>query len=96
MMRFTEGKLDLEYDGKLDASSISLILDSNFYSKRHSWKEIADEDLIRNHNYKGNTLYGIEVLAEPDFRRMKVTRKLYDARKEIAKNNKTQTNRKCT
>jgi predicted amidohydrolase/ribosomal protein S18 acetylase RimI-like enzyme len=85
VMRFPEGQLGLEYKGKLVASSSSLILDFNLYSEWHSWKDIADEGFIRNHDIKGNTLYGIEIMVDPDFRGMKLARRLYDARKEIAR-----------
>jgi len=55
---FPEGQLCIEYEGRLVASSSSLILDFALYSQWHNWKEIADAGFIRNHNPEGNTLYG--------------------------------------
>jgi predicted amidohydrolase/GNAT superfamily N-acetyltransferase len=83
---FPEGQICLQFQDKIVASSSSLILDFSLYSEWHSWKEIADEGFIRNHTYDGNTLYGIEIMVDPEFRGFKLTRRLYDERKEIAKN----------
>ncbi len=82
---FPEGQICLQFQDKIVASSSSLILDFSLYSEWHSWREIADEGFIRNHSYDGNTLYGIEIMVDPEFRGFKLTRRLYNARKEIAK-----------
>ena len=34
---------------------------------------------------KGDTLYGIEIMVDPEFRGMKLSRRLYDARKELCR-----------
>jgi len=82
---FPDGQICIEYQGKLVASSSSLILDFSLYSEWHSWKEIADSGFIRNHNPDGNTLYGIEIMVDPEYRGMRLARRLYDARKQLAK-----------
>ncbi len=81
---FPEGQLCVEYQGKIVASSSSLILDFAMYADWHNWREIADAGYIRNHNPEGNTLYGIEVMVDPDFQGMRLARRLYDARKKLA------------
>jgi predicted amidohydrolase/ribosomal protein S18 acetylase RimI-like enzyme len=81
---FPEGQICVEYEGRIVASSSSLILDFSLYSEWHSWKEIADNGFIRNHNPEGNTLYGIEIMVDPAYRGMRLARRLYDARKSIA------------
>jgi len=82
---FPEGQICIEYEGKVVASSSSLILDFAMYSDWHSWREIADEGFIRNHNPDGNTLYGIEIMVDPEYRGMKLARRLYEARKKLAR-----------
>lgn len=82
---FPDGQICVEYEGKIVSSSSSLILDFSLYSEWHSWKEIADNGFIRNHNSNGNTLYGIEIMVDPDYRGMRLARRLYEARKELAK-----------
>jgi ribosomal protein S18 acetylase RimI-like enzyme len=82
---FPEGQLCLEYDGEIVASSSSLIVDFGDYDDWHSWHQIADEGFIRNHEYSGDTLYGIEIMVDPEFRGYRLSRRLYDARKDLAR-----------
>ncbi len=63
-------------------------MDFSEYSDWHNWKEISDNGYIRNHDPEGDTLYGMEIMVHPDYRGMKLARRLYDARKElVAENN---------
>ena len=82
---FPEGQLCVEYDGELVASASSLIVDFDHYEDWHNWREIADSGFIRNHDPEGDTLYGIEIMVDPQYRGMKLARRLYDARKELAR-----------
>ncbi len=82
---FPEGQLCIEADGRVVASTSNLIVDFDRYQAWHNWKEIADSGYIRNHDPIGDTLYGIEVMVDPDCRGMRFARRLYDARKEICR-----------
>lgn len=82
---FPEGQLVLEFEGKIVASSNSLIIDSTSDTEWHDWKRITDDGFIRNHDPKGDKLYGIEIMVHPQFRGMKLSRRLYQARKDIAR-----------
>ncbi len=82
---FPRGQLGIEIDGKLAASSSSLILEYDPDLEWHNWKAISDGGYIRNHEPKGDTLYGIEIMVDPEFRGMKLSRRLYDARKELCR-----------
>src|SRR5580704_14472657 len=82
---FPEGQIGVEYQGKLVASSGSLILDFELYKDWHDFDEISDNGYIRNHKPDGTTLYGIEIMVDPDYRGLKLARRLYDARKKLAR-----------
>ncbi|QDT32128.1 carbon-nitrogen hydrolase family protein [Thalassoglobus polymorphus] len=82
---FPEGQICVEIDGKLAASSSSLILDYRAEMSWHDWTKVADEGYIRNHNPKGDTLYGIEIMVDPEFRGLKLSRRIYDGRKELCR-----------
>lgn len=82
---FPEGQLCVEIDGQLAASASSLILEYDPKLEWHNWKAVADGGYIRNHKPKGDTLYGIEIMVHPEFRGMKLSRRLYDARKELCR-----------
>jgi predicted amidohydrolase/ribosomal protein S18 acetylase RimI-like enzyme len=81
---FPEGQICVEYDGRIVASSSSLVLDFAMYGEIHNWSDISNAGYIRNHNPEGNTLYGIEIMVDPEYRGMKLARRLYDARKRLA------------
>ncbi len=82
---FPEGQIGIEYDGEIVASSSSLIVDFGDYDDWHSWHQIADEGFIRNHEASGDTLYGIEIMVDPEFRGYRLSRRLYEARKNLAR-----------
>ncbi|PIW70652.1 MAG: carbon-nitrogen hydrolase, partial [Ignavibacteriales bacterium CG12_big_fil_rev_8_21_14_0_65_30_8] len=82
---FPKGQLCIEYKGKIIASSSSLIIDFDIYTDKHSWQEISNYGTISNHNPEGDTLYGIEIMVHPKYRGMKLARRLYDARKKLAR-----------
>ncbi len=83
--RFPEGQLAVEYEGRLVASASCLIVDQEDYSVWQDWKDIADNGYIRNHDPQGDTLYGIEIMVHPEFRGLKLARRLYTARRELAR-----------
>ena len=80
---FPAGQIVVEYDGRLAATSASLIIDFDEYAEHHDWLEVSDRGYIRNHDPEGDTLYGIEIMVDPEFRGMKLARRLYEARKQL-------------
>ncbi len=82
---FPEGQISIVYDGKIIASSSSLIVDFDLHEDFDSWQRISDNGYITNHNPDGDTLYGIEIMVHPDYRGVRLSRRLYDARKQIAR-----------
>ncbi len=82
---FPDGQLGITYDGKLVASSCSLIVDYDLCSDWHDWKAVSDGGYIKNHDEKGDVLYGIEIMVDPEYRGMRLARRLYDGRKELAR-----------
>jgi predicted amidohydrolase/ribosomal protein S18 acetylase RimI-like enzyme len=82
---FPEGQIGAEYDGRLVGSSSSLIIEFDEYGGRHTWADIADRGYITNHDPDGDTLYGIEVVVDPEYRGIRIGRRLYEARQELAR-----------
>jgi predicted amidohydrolase/GNAT superfamily N-acetyltransferase len=62
-----------------------LIVEFDRYQEWHDWKVVSDRGYIGNHNPAGDTLYGIELMVDPDFRGMHLARRLYDARKDLCR-----------
>nr|WP_148296448.1 bifunctional GNAT family N-acetyltransferase/carbon-nitrogen hydrolase family protein [Halalkalibacter hemicellulosilyticus] len=82
---FPEGQFCVEYDGIIIGSCSSLIINFDEYDDQHTWNEITDKGYITNHDPEGYNLYGIEIMVHPDYRRMKIGRRLYEARKDLAR-----------
>ena len=82
---FPEGQMVIDLEGRVVASANSLIVDSTAHTDWHDWKRSTDDGYIRNHDPKGDKLYGIEIMVDPEFRGMKLSRRLYEARKELAR-----------
>lgn len=83
---FPEGQFCAVYDDQIVGSASSLIVDLGDDPYRyHTWKEITGDSFFSNHNPSGDTLYGADVSVHPDFRRLKIATKIYDARKALAK-----------
>ena len=53
------------------ASSSALIVQYDDYTDWHDYIEISDNGYIRNHDPEGDTLYGIEMMVDPDVSRPK-------------------------
>lgn len=82
---FPEGQVCIEYEGKIVGSCSSVIVNFDDYGEHHSFIDISGSGYIRNHNPEGKNLYGLDVVVHPDYRKMKIGRRLYEARREICK-----------
>ena len=85
LRHFPEGQFCIEYEGDIVASASSLIVDFEQHEQWHDWKIVSDSGYIRNHDALGDTLYGIEIMVDPEFRGLKLARRLYEARKQLAR-----------
>ncbi len=82
---FPAGQLVIEVEGRLAASASSLVVSFDHYEQWHDWHAIADGGHIRNHDPAGDTLYGIEIMVDPAYRGLRFARRLYEARKALAR-----------
>ncbi|GAB4402557.1 MAG: bifunctional GNAT family N-acetyltransferase/carbon-nitrogen hydrolase family protein [Bacteroidia bacterium] len=83
---FPEGQLCIVVNGKVAASALSIIVDYGKFSDDHTYAQITGHYTFNTHDPKGDVLYGIEVFVHPEFRGMRLGRRLYDARKELCEN----------
>ena len=82
---FPEGQLGVFVDGHLVGSAASLIVDADEYEDWHDWRTLSDNGAIKNHDPAGDTLYGIELQVDPAQRGQRLSRRLYEARKELCR-----------
>ncbi|MDY0201064.1 MAG: GNAT family N-acetyltransferase, partial [Tenuifilaceae bacterium] len=80
---FPEGQLCVEMNNKVVACALSVIIDYKKLGDKHTFIQVTGGSKFSNHDPNGNVLYGIEVFVHPDYRGLRLARRLYDARKEL-------------
>ena len=83
---FPEGQICIEDHGKVVAAAFSVIVDYDKFGDQHTYDEITGDAYLSTHDPKGDVLYGVDVFVSPDYRGMRLGRRLYEARKELCYN----------
>ncbi|MCB9034004.1 MAG: bifunctional GNAT family N-acetyltransferase/carbon-nitrogen hydrolase family protein [Chitinophagales bacterium] len=81
--KFPKGQVVIKVNGEIAGCALSIIVDYSKYEDKHTYKEITDNYSFNTHNNNGDVLYGIDVFIKPDFRGLRLGRRLYDYRKEL-------------
>lgn len=80
---FPEGQLVIVADDIVVGSALSILVTEDFAFKTKTYKEITGNYSFSTHNENGDVLYGIDVFINPNYRGLRLGRRLYDARKEL-------------
>lgn len=80
---FPEGQLTILIDGKVAGCSLSIIVKYDLFGDNHTYREVTGDYSFDTHNAKGDVLYGIDTFVKPEYRGLRLGRRLYDARKEL-------------
>jgi predicted amidohydrolase/GNAT superfamily N-acetyltransferase len=80
---FPEGQFCVEVDGKVVAIALAIRVNYADFGDSHTYAQITGGYTFKTHTDDGDYLYGIEVFVHPDFRDLRLGRRLYDARKEL-------------
>jgi predicted amidohydrolase/ribosomal protein S18 acetylase RimI-like enzyme len=83
LRKFPEGQLAVEVNGKVVGCALSLLVDYEKYGDNHTYAEITGDETFSTHDPDGDVLYGIDVFVHPDYRGLRLARRLYDVRKEL-------------
>jgi len=83
---FPEGQICIEDKGKPVAVALSLVIDFSLFGDQHSYDQIVRGGTFKSHDPDGDYLYGIDVSVDPEYQGMRLGRRLYDLRKELAEN----------
>ncbi len=80
---FPEGQIAVLVDDVVVGCALSLIVDYDKFGDSHTYEEITGNYSFKTHTKDGNVLYGIDVFIRPEYRGLRLGRRLYDARKEL-------------
>lgn len=80
---FPEGQVVLKVNGQIAGCALSIIVNRDWLEDHHTHKEITGNYRFDTHDPEGDILYGIDVFIKPEFRGLRLGRRLYDYRKEL-------------
>lgn len=80
---FPEGQIGAFVNGKVAGSALSLIVDYKQFGDQHTYQKITGDYSFSTFDADGDVLYGIDVFIHPEYRNLRLGRRLYDARKEL-------------
>lgn len=80
---FPEGQVVTVADDKIVGCALSIIVDYDLVKGDHTYAKVTGHETFSTHNPNGNILYGIEVFIHPDYRGLRLARRMYEYRKEL-------------
>lgn len=80
--RFPEGQVVGMVDGVIAGASLAILIHYRQFEEKHSYLEMTANDTFDTHTANGDTLYGLDMMVHPDYRGMRLGRRMYDYRKE--------------
>ena len=79
---FPEGQIVTVVDEKIVGCALSIIVNYDDVKNDHTYAQVTGKETFNTHNPKGNILYGIEVFIHPQYRGLRLARRMYEYRKD--------------
>lgn len=80
---FPEGQIVTVADNKIVGCALSIIVNYDLVKGDHTYAKVTGNETFDTHTPDGNILYGIEVFIHPDYRGLRLARRMYEYRKEL-------------
>ena len=80
---FRDGQICIEDKGKVIAAALAIIVNSEEFERRHTYEDVVGGGKMSAHDPEGDVLYGVDLFVDPEYRGLRLGRRLYDARKEL-------------
>lgn len=80
---FHEGQIVIKVNKEIAGCALSIILDEDMLENMNNYKEITGDFTFNTHDVKGDILYGLEVFVKPEFRGLRLGRRMYEYRKQL-------------
>jgi len=80
---YNEGTFVAVYENRIVGYAASFLISEEKALKPHRWVEITGGGFNSRHEPDGDFLYGMEVCVHPDFRSLRIGRRLYEERKML-------------
>lgn len=80
---FPEGQIVILVDDVVVGAALSVIVDEELALSNHKYEHIITKGKFNAHKPSGEVLYGIDIFIHPEYRGLRLGRRLYDVRKEL-------------
>lgn len=80
---FPEGQVVIKVNNQIAGCALSIIVNYDKIHDHHTYLEITGNYTFNTHNPNGDVLYGIDIFIKPEFRGLRLGRRLYDYRKDL-------------
>jgi len=81
--KFPEGQVVIKINGQLAGCALSIIVDYDDFEDSHTYTDITGNYSFNTHTNDGDVMYGVDIFIKPEFRGLRLGRRLYDYRKEV-------------
>ncbi len=81
--KFPEGQVVVKVNGQISGCALSILVDEDTVEDQHTYRQITGNYTFDTHSPNGDILYGIDVFVHPQYRGLRIGRRLYDYRKEL-------------
>lgn len=83
LQKFPKGQIVIKVNNQIAGCALAIIIDHRKFENQHTYRDITGNYTFNTHNKNGDTLYGIDVFIMPEFRGLRLARRLYEYRKEL-------------
>lgn len=83
---FPEGQVVMKVNGHVAGCALSIMVKQSLVEEPHTYKDITLNYTFDTHTKYGDLLYGIDVFIKPEYRGLRLGRRMYDFRKELCEN----------
>lgn len=80
---FPEGQIVILADDHIVGCALSIMIDWDSIDDEHTYAEVTGNYTFSTYDPEGDFLYGIDIFISPEYRGLRLGRRLYDARKEL-------------
>jgi len=82
---FPGGQIAIEDNGRVVAVALTVRCSYERFSRQHTYEDLIGRRERLHHDPEGDALYGMDVFVDPDYRGMRLGRRLYEARKDLCR-----------